>query len=496
MTKHKLLIQQIGLVGATNFLLGASGIILLPILTKNLPIADYGLWAQISVTVAILPGISTLGLPFTMTRFLPSARTKEDIQEIFYSIVFTILISSGLVCLLIYFFSENIASILFNNNIVIVKILSLITFSECLNTTLSGYFRATKQIKKYSIFTFMQVIFYFVFVISFLLDGKGILGATIGLLLQSLGLLLIMGYFAFRDIGIKIPKFTNLKKLMSYSIPIIPIDFSRWIVDSSDRYLIAIFLGTTAVGYYNPGYSLGNVIYTLIVPFSYILPATLSKYYDEKCIIEVKTILNNTLRYFLLISIPAVFGLSLLSKPILSMLSTQEIASNGYLITPFTAVSALFLGIISIFNQILLLEKKTKITGNIVSLCAVLNFGLNFILIPYIGIVGAAITTLLAYTVNLLLITYYSAKYLKLDINIPFITKPITASVLMCLIIINFNPSGLLEILVIIGICAVTYFLLLFLIGGFDKNEIKSVREFVNIDSTIKNKLNLWKERE
>jgi O-antigen/teichoic acid export membrane protein len=172
-------------------------------------------------------------------------------------------------------------------------------------------------------------------------------------------------------------------------------------------------------------------------------------------------------------SIPAVFGLSLLSKPILSVLSTPEIASKGYLITPFTAVTALFFGIVSIFNQVLLLEKKTKITGNIVSLCAVLNFGLNFILIPYIGIIGAAITTLFAYTVNLLLIIYCSAKYLRLGDNTLYIKKYIIASVLMCLIIINFNPSGLLEISIIIGICVVTYFLILFFIGGFDKNEIR-----------------------
>ena len=126
MTESKLLIQRIGLVGATNLLLGLSSIILLPILTKILTIADYGVWAQISVTVALVPGIATLGLPFTMTRFLPSARTKEEIQEIFYSIVFIILISSGLVCLLIYFFSGSVASILFDNNIIIVKILYLI----------------------------------------------------------------------------------------------------------------------------------------------------------------------------------------------------------------------------------------------------------------------------------------------------------------------------------------------------------------------------------
>ena len=496
MKEHKLLIQQICLVGATNLLLGLSSIILLPILTKNLSITDYGVWTQFSVTISLVPGIATLGLPFTMTRFLPSARTTEDIQEIFYSILVIVFISSGLVCLLIYFFSEKIALILFDNNIVIVKILSLIIFSECLNVTLNSYFKATQQIKKYSIFLFIQVIFYYAFILLFLFDGKGILGAIVGLLMESFSLFFITGYFAFREIKIKIPKFTNLKELMNYGIHMIPINFSRWIVDSSDRYLIAILLGTAAVGYYNPGYSLGNIIYIFIAPISYIFPSILSKYYDEKRIIEVKKILNNTLRYFLLISIPAVFGLSLLSKSILSILSTQEIASKGYLITPFTAISALFMGIIFIFNQVLLLEKKTKIVGNIVSLCAVLNFGLNFILIPYIGIVGAAITTLLSYTVNVLLIIYYSSKYLRLEDNIPFIKKSIIASIPMCLIIISFNPSGLLGISIIVGICAITYFLIIVLIGGFDTNDIDSFIKITNFNNIIKNKLNLWKERE
>jgi O-antigen/teichoic acid export membrane protein len=496
MKENNLLIQRIGLISATNLFLGLSNIILLPILTKNLSIADYGIWTQFSITISLVPGIVTLGLPFTMTRFLPSAKTIEDVKDIFNSILVIVSMSSGVVCLFLYFFSGRIASVLFDNNVIIVKILSLVTFSECLNATLNSYFRATQQIKKYSIFLFIQIILYYAFIFIFLFNGRGIIGVTIGLLIESFSLFIIMGYFAFREVGIKIPKFTNLKELINYGIPTIPINISRWIVDSSDRYLIAIFLGTAAVGYYNPGYSLGNVIYIFIAPTSYIFPAVLSKYYDKKSIIEVKKILNNTLRYFLLISIPAIFGLSLLSRPLLSILSTQEIASKGYLITPFTAISALFMGIISIFNQVLLLEKKTKITGNIVSLCAVLNFGLNFILIPYIGILGAAITTLLAYTLNLLLIIYYSAKYLRLGGNILFVIKPIIASILMCLIIISFNPSGLLEILVIMGICVIIYFIIIVFIGGFNKYELEYFKRVLFLGSIIKNKLNLWKSRE
>lgn len=479
MTDNKLLIKRVGLVGATNFLLGLSTIVLLPILTRNMSVADYGIWAQINVTISILPGIALLGLPFTMTRFLPSIRKREEIQEMFYSILVIILISSGIACLLIYLFSDSIASALFDGNVTVVKILSLIAFIECLNSTLNSYFRARQQIKKYSIFTFMQTIFYLFFVIIFVLAGKGILGATIGLLIRSLILFLIMIYFIFSDIGIKFPKFINLKELVNYGVPTIPINFSRWVIESSDRYVIAIFLGTVAVGYYTPGYSLGNIIHMFIAPVSFMLPATLSRYYDEKNIAEVKKILDNSLKYFLAIGIPSVFGLSLLSKPILAILSTEEIASNGYLITPFTALSALFFGVISIFNQVLLLEKKTKITGKIVSLCAGLNLGLNFLLVPYIGILGAAITTLLAYAVNLVLITYYSTRYLKIENSFPFIIKSTIASAIMCLITIGINPDGLTDLAFVIGTCTVIYFVVIFLLGGIDKKEIAYFKEFI-----------------
>jgi len=43
-----------------------------------------------------------------------------------------------------------------------------------------------------------------------------------------------------------------------------------------------------------------------------------------------------------MLGIPAAFGISLLSRPVLNVLSTPEIASHGYMITPFMALGALF----------------------------------------------------------------------------------------------------------------------------------------------------------
>jgi len=87
MRDFKLFAQRVGLVGITNFLSGISGIFLLPILSKNLSIDEYGIWVQVNVTLVLVSAVMLLGLPNSMIRFMASVKNKEAIQEGFYSIL-------------------------------------------------------------------------------------------------------------------------------------------------------------------------------------------------------------------------------------------------------------------------------------------------------------------------------------------------------------------------------------------------------------------------
>ncbi|MCL0088662.1 polysaccharide biosynthesis C-terminal domain-containing protein [Dehalococcoidia bacterium] len=481
MNEHKLFTQRIGLIAITNLLLSLSGIILLPILTRSLPIEEYGIWVQISVTIGLVPAIATLGLPYTMVRFLAVAKKREEIQEGFYSIAPIVLFTSAIASLLLFLFSEPIAAALLNDNLTIARILSLIIFIECLNGLLLNFFRTFQQIRRYSIFTLIRTLLMVVLVACFVLSGYGILGAVIGLLISSLVLFLIQAFLIVSEIGITIPKFKHTREYLAFGLPTIPTALSHWVVNSSDRYVIGIFLGTAFVGYYSPGYVLGSIINMFMAPLFFMLPAVLSKYYDENNVEAVKTALRYSLKYFLLLAIPSAFGLSLLSKPLVTILSTPEIASQGYLITPFVALSSLLLGAYVVIAQILIVKKKTKIEGIVSTMAAILNLGLNLILVPYIGILGAAITTLIAFTFAFILITHYSFKYLIFDIEFPFILKSILASIVMSLVILTSAPAGIFNVIIVIGVCAVVYATVLLLLGGIKKEEIVFFRELFRL---------------
>lgn len=475
MNEYKIFVQRIGLVGIANLLVAFSSLILLPILTKNLSIDDYGIWVQINTTISLLPNLTTLGLPYTMVRFLSSETNRQQRQEGFYSILIMVFVSTLIVSLLLLIFSKEIAFAIFNGDVNVTILLSGIVFLACLNALLLNYFRTFQEMKKYSLFLLMQTYLGVAIVSYFALSGYGVYMTAVGLLVANLITFLVMLALIIRSLGFILPKFSNMREYLSFGLPTIPGNLSSWIVNSSDRYVIGIFLSAAFVGYYSPGYTLGNCITMILAPFSLLLPSVLPQYYDKNNMEKVSLFLNYSLKYFLLISIPAAFGLSVLSKPLLIVLSTPDIALNGYLITPLTALSTLIFGVYAIIGNVLVLEKKTKVIGTIWIIAAVLNLVLNIIFVPYFGILAAAVTTLMAYALAFILTLRYSTKFFKFDLI--FILKSVTASTMMSVLIILINPHDLISILISVIISIVVYFALILVLKGIKTEEFQLFKE-------------------
>jgi len=276
-----------------------------------------------------------------------------------------------------------------------------------------------------------------------------------------------------------LPKFTDLRKYFSFGIFTLPGNVSSWIVNLSDRYVIGILMGTAFVGYYSPGYTLGTIISMIVAPFTVILTPLLSSYYDKNQIEHVIIILRYSLKYFLLVAIPSVLVLSLLSKPLLLLLTTEEIANNGYLITPIVATSAFFLGIYGIISHVLVLEKKTKIIGFLWTAAAIINLFLNILFVPLYGIIAAAIVTLISYGFVCAVSWLYSLKYLNIEFDVKFTIKSILSSIIMGLIIIIVNPTGIVDIVLMLLVSGLIYLLILLLLKGIDKKEIQFFKEMI-----------------
>ena len=481
MSDLKLYARRIGLVGITNALVSLSVILLLPILTKNLSIEDYGIWVQANVTITLLPAIIPLGLSYTMVRFLAAEKRIEKKQEGFYSILIVVILTSLVASLLLFLLAEPIASKLFNNNVDATRVMSFVIFIECLNNPCISFFRTFLRMKVYSTILLAKTCLNVLLVSLFVLSGQGIVGAITALLITSTLIFLLMLYLIIKDIGIALPRFERMREYLAFGLPTIPGNLSSWIINSSSCYVISILLGIAYVGYYSPGYSLGNINLMFMGPFSVMLSAVMTKYYEENDLESIKLILNYSTKYFLAIAIPSTFGLALLSKPLLMILSPPQIALNGYFITPFVALSALFYGMYVFFAEIIAVKKRTSITGRIWVAAAILSLGLNFLLIPWLGIIGGAASVLMTYAFALVLGIYYSRRYIPVKVDLVFVAKSLFASSLMSLIIVYIQPSGLMQVLAVTGACALFYGIVLILLRGFNQDEFGFVKGLMGL---------------
>lgn len=241
-------------------------------------------------------------------------------------------------------FLTQIANALFDGSMQIMYIVIVMAFFACLDLMLLSYFRTFQQITIYSTFLVLQT--YIGVVVSIVLTWMHqpidvvVLGRLSGFFLVFVAMAILI----VRELGFT-TKLKSLKEELKFAIPTVPNNVSSWIVDSSDRIVIGVVLGSVAVGCYSPGYSLGNLILMFLTPFAVLLPAVLPEYYEKGDMEKVDTFLTYSLKYYLLITIPACVGLSILSKPLLYVLTTTIIADSGYLVTPLVALGAMFMGI-------------------------------------------------------------------------------------------------------------------------------------------------------
>ena len=101
-----------------------------------------------------------------------------------------------------------------------------------------------------------------------------------------------------------------------------------------------------------------------------------------------------------------------------------------------------------------------------------INLIFNILLVPRIGVLGAAIATLLAFMLVFSLTAFYALRFIQLYIDRKSILKCMLASLIMSLFILRYPPEGLQEIIGIIALCIGIYFLSLWLLKGIQKEEI------------------------
>jgi O-antigen/teichoic acid export membrane protein len=188
-----------------------------------------------------------------------------------------------------------------------------------------------------------------------------------------------------------------IKSKLSLSIPTIPHYYSGYLLNMSDRVVLSL-LGTTTndIGLYSFGYSFGTYFSVLGKGLAQAgTPIFLSLYKDHDVNSERKV------RNMLLISQTGLlfigFILSLWSRDIINFMGRSATLKNAYLYMIPSVMAYTYFPIYFGAISKLRFAERTKIFWKISFVAALINVGLNLILIPFFGIMGAGINTFISY---------------------------------------------------------------------------------------------------
>ncbi|NIV03742.1 MAG: oligosaccharide flippase family protein, partial [Calditrichae bacterium] len=405
------------------------------------------------------------------------------IQEAFTSLLIIILTTLLLFCLLFVSFNNEIAFFIFGKaglEQFALILLALLAIRTVLLFSLS-YYRSRHRIVLYSFIQGAQllgevVVLFFSIVVyktGFLqaLEAMVVFNAVVG----SATLISVL-----LQVGVSWPNFGRLKPYLMFSLPLIPNVSLQWIVNFSDRYVISHYIDLESVGIYAASYSLGQFVSFFITPIAFVLYPTISGLWEENKTEEIKYWIINSLKFFLILSIPAVFGIHYFAPFVLAKLASERFTTHEWLAL-LVAIGFLFLGIYQVYLYLMHLRKETVKVLIIFTSIAVLNLSLNFLLIPQIGIDGAALSTLISFAVQTGLVSFFAFKGFRVKLPLKFIAKSLFSAGIMFLFLIQFTPDILTKNIILLFSAMLIYFFVMFLTGAISKAEINRLRSLIRI---------------
>ncbi len=457
----------------------AVGFLLLPLYTRYLTLVDYGTLEIFTTTQGLLSIIFILGLTTAMFMSYFSYQDEQSKNKVVSTTLLFIHVTSLCFTLFLLILANNFSLWIFNspNFSIYFHIVFLTLFFDTAVIITMQVFRAKEEPNKYVVTSLFRLLLniglniYFVVVVK-----KGILGILISNLITAMILYCILIPITFRRTGFKFC-INDMKKMLKYGLPLVPGGLGTWIMNALDRYFLQFLSTTTALGLYSIGYKFGMAIQLLIVgPFTLAWAPFYWSTFKEK---NAQKIYANVLTYFFAVSIFVALSISVLSREILIIMTTPSFY-DAYKVIPLIALSYVLYGCYHILSVGFNLKKKTKYVPFIVGTGALTNIGLNLLLIPNYGMMGAGVATVISYLLLPFGSYLVSQKYYPINYEWGRIIKIFIAALIVyigSLFIINDSAilASILKLFSILG-----FPILLYLFRFFKDEETRKVKHIFN----------------
>lgn len=381
--------------------------LLLPVLTRYLQPAEYGVFALFQVFVSFAVPLVGMNMQNNITRNYFN-KNKKYVAEILSNIVVILLFNATVILLIISIFI-----LLFDNNLGVpdrwLYAILIISVMNCINQYNLTILRNQKKPIAYGVYDISNTIINFSITLVLVVTlGYGWEGPAAGILISSIiiGLASIIRIYKNDFIKYNITNI-HIREILKISLPFIPHALGLIIITKSDRLFIDNMVGKEAVGIYAVGYQIGMIVLLFTNAFNKSWSPWL---YEQLADIAKKKTIIIKLTYLSYLSI---LLLAIIITATSYLLLDLFIGSDYYGAKDYVlwiSLAYAFNGMYMLVFPYLVHVGKTKFFGVSTSIAAIFNLVGNYILISINGPIGAAQSTLIAYFISFISVWWYSNK--------------------------------------------------------------------------------------
>jgi O-antigen/teichoic acid export membrane protein len=234
------------------------------------------------------------------------------------------------------------------------------------------------------------------------------------------------------------------ERYLAYGVPVSLSLILALVIATTDRFVLAAYLGESSVGVYHAGYSLANR--TLDVMFIWLGmasgPAAVAAL-ERGGHAALDAVAREQSSFMIALALPAAVGLALVSRPLADVMIGPALRNGAAHVTPWIAASGFFGGMTTYyFHTAFTLGRRTRLLLLAMTIPAVSNLILTLVLIPRFGLDGAMWATLASYALGAVASFALGRRAIALPLPWATLRQALLASAAMAVVVSLLPRTG------------------------------------------------------
>jgi O-antigen/teichoic acid export membrane protein len=436
-------------------------------ITRYLGKEGFGDYSTVLAFFAFFSALADFGLYAISTREIsrPEAEEKKILGNVLAMRILLSFAVIGVAPLLIIFFPYP-ASVKFG-----IMISALAYFFASGYSVLIGLFQKRLAMDKVAIGEFIGKVIQLAVVVVAVKENFGFLFIISSLFFSMLGSFLVVYFWSKKYLSFRLRfDFAVWKKFLKESYPVGISAVITFAYFKFDTILLSVLKTNADVGIYNAAYKVLENISFFPAMFVGLVMPIMSRYifHDRE---KFRKIADSTFKVFLILTVPLVVGAIFLAKNIINLIGGAGFGESVYVLQVLSfAMAFIFFG--NFFINVIIAGNQQRKLIAILLFCAILNIGVNLVLIPRMTYNGAALTSSFTEFMVALLSALACWRLLKYTPSFEKLISILAAGAVMGVILyLSVSLNFLLRAALAVGI----YFFLLWALKAVSTEEILSL---------------------